>query len=83
MTSKDDAAFQQPSTENPFHGYLTKRQFCESVPGGPISERTADRWHIHRIGPPRVKFGIRVLYPVEGVRRWLESQTTETLRGAR
>ena len=36
---------------NPFSDYLTKQQFCRAVPGGPISERTADRWHVL---PPKV-----------------------------
>jgi len=68
------------TTENPFSNYLTKKQFCKAIPGGPISERTADRWHVLRIGPPRVKCGRTVLDEVGCVKRWLEERTQEPLR---
>ena len=66
---------------NPFSDYLTKQQFCRAVPGG-ISERTVDRWHVLRIGPPRVKVGRTVLFSAEGVKKWLEERTQGTLREA-
>lgn len=69
------------ANNNPFDDYATKAEFCEMVPGGPISERTADRWHALRVGPPRVKCGRKILYPKQGVREWLESRTQSTLRG--
>ena len=68
---------------NPFSDYLTKQQFCSAVPGGPISERTADRWHVLRVGPPRVKCGRTVLYPAAGVKKWLEERTQAPPREAR
>ena len=70
------------TTQNPFANYLSKKQFCKAIPGGPISERTADRWQVLRIGPPRVKVGRTVLYPAEGVKTWLEERTQGTLREA-
>lgn len=63
------------TTNTPFDEYLTKQQLCEAIPGGPVSERTVDRWHTLRVGPPRVKVGRKVLYSKQGVRRWLESKT--------
>ena len=66
--------------DSPFNDYLTKQQFCAAVPGGPISERTADRWDALRVGPPRVKCGRKVLYSKHDVRQWLESRTQRPLR---
>ena len=39
-----------------------------------VSERTIHRWHVMRIGPPRVTIGRTVLYRRESVRQWLESR---------
>ena len=69
-------------SENPFEDYTTKQEFCRLVPGGPISERTADRWHALRIGPPRVKCGRKILYSKHAIREWLESKTQGPLRKA-
>ena len=73
---------QNMGEQGPFDDYLTKQQFCAAVPGGPISERTADRWHALRVGPPRVKCGRKVLYSKLGVKGWLESRTQAPVRFA-
>ena len=36
-----------------------------------VSPRTIHRWHVMRIGPPRVTIGRTVLYRRESVRQWL------------
>lgn len=59
--------------------YLTREQLRDAAPGRP-SLRTLARWHTQRIGPPRVTIGRTILYPQEGLRRWLESLTQEPLR---
>ena len=59
---------------NPFSDYLTKQEFCAVVPGGPVSERTVDRWHTLRTGPKRSKVGRTVVYSRDAVRRWLEER---------
>ena len=59
-----------------FDEYLSKSEFCESFPGGAISERTADRWHTLRIGPPRIKLNKRVVYRRADVDRWIEEQAS-------
>ena len=64
----------------PFDDYLTKQQFCSAAPGGQISERTADRWHTLRIGPPRVKCGRRVLYSKKAVLEWLTANVQAPVR---
>ena len=57
-----------------FSDFLTKGQFCDAVPGGPISTRTADRWHTLRTGPPRIKVGRTILYRKQDVEAWLTSR---------
>ena len=54
--------------------YLTEDEFAAAVRR---DKRTLRRWHARREGPPRVKAGSRILYPKDGVRRWLESKTVE------
>lgn len=62
--------------QNPFSTFLTKQEFCELVPGG-ITQRTADRWHEMRMGPPRVRIGGKVLYPLDGIEKWLAGQRAQ------
>ena len=38
------------------------------------SERTLDRWHALRMGPPRTLIGRDIYYRRDAVKRWLESQ---------
>jgi hypothetical protein len=35
------------------------------------SERTLDRWHALRFGPPRIQLGKTILYPRAGFLEWL------------
>ena len=65
----------------PFADYLTKQQFCAAVPGGPISERTADRWHTQRTGPKRLKVGRTVVYHRRDVEKWLAAQADRGIGG--
>jgi predicted DNA-binding transcriptional regulator AlpA len=39
-----------------------------------VSWRTLHRWHVERLGPPRVVVGRTVLYRRESVRQWLLSR---------
>ena len=36
-----------------------------------VSERTLDRWHALRIGPPRIRMGRRILYRRQALENWL------------
>ncbi len=45
-----------------------------------VSTRTLHRWHVLRIGPPRVAIGRTVLYRRESVRQWLESREESRTR---
>ena len=38
------------------------------------SERTLDRWHQFRIGPPRSRIGNLVIYRRDALHHWLRSQ---------
>lgn len=58
--------------EGLFNDYMTKQEFCDSIPGGPIAPNTADHWHRHKIGPPRIRIGNVILYPKAGVQEWLD-----------
>jgi predicted DNA-binding transcriptional regulator AlpA len=50
-------------------GYLEKRMLAAQLGCSP---RTLDRWHVRRVGPPRVALGRRILYRVDSVRAWLQ-----------
>lgn len=49
-------------------GYLTPRQMAKELG---ISQRTLERWHQFRHGPPRVILGRTRFYRLESVRAWL------------
>jgi|GEM_PF-3566129 len=65
------------SSQGLFADYLTKKEFCAAVPGGPIAERTADHRHARRIGPPRIRVSNVVLYPKARVQAWLDRRLAE------
>ena len=50
-------------------GYLSKSELAGQLNR---SERTLDRWHELRVGPPRVVIGRTVLYRIEAVLEWLQ-----------
>ena len=51
-------------------GYRTETELaCELN----RSTKTLQRWRRERIGPPWVKVGNLILYPVNGFRVWLEN----------
>ena len=52
-------------------GYLTKPELAKELNK---SIRTLDRLERQRIGPPRTRIGRSILYRLEGVREWLQSQ---------
>ena len=60
-------------------GYKTLDEFAAFVER---DKRTLHRWHARRIGPPRVKCGSKILYPVDGIKKWLESRTVHPIKGA-
>ncbi len=45
-----------------------------------VSPRTLDRWHVLRIGPPRIKIGGRVRYRLTAIQEWLRSCETADLK---
>ena len=52
---------------------LVDRQEAANLLG--VSPRTLDRWHLLRVGPPRIALGgHKVRYRVGALRAWLESQ---------
>jgi predicted DNA-binding transcriptional regulator AlpA len=52
-------------------GYLRREELAQQLG---LSPRTIDRWEALRKGPPRVCVGRTVLYNVDSVREWLQSQ---------
>ena len=52
-------------------GFLSKHQLAAELNK---STRTLDRWHLERIGPPRLKLGKSVFYKADSVRTWFEAQ---------
>jgi hypothetical protein len=57
--------------------YLTSARLA-SVLG--LTERTLSRWHTRRVGPPRIKIGRLVLFPVEKLPIWFSTRETQPAR---
>jgi predicted DNA-binding transcriptional regulator AlpA len=66
------------STASLLSDYLDKHSFCAELG---ISERTADRWHVLRTGPPRTKAGKKVLYRKSAISEWLKGHEHGSERG--
>ncbi|WP_420558843.1 helix-turn-helix transcriptional regulator [Roseovarius sp.] len=45
-----------------------------------ISNRTLSRWHLQRVGPPRIKIGGRVLYRRCALLEWLKGNEQAPVR---
>ena len=58
-------------------GFLRREQLAEQLEK---SERTLDRWHALRIGPPRICIGRTIFYDIRSVRAWLSSREQRTFR---
>ena len=63
----------QPMTGIPLLGddYLTQQDLARELH---VSVRTIARWHVERIGPPRIVVGRLLLYRRAAIREWLESR---------
>jgi hypothetical protein len=42
--------------------------------------RTLRKWRERRTGPPWIKFGKAILYPIDGFEAWLRAQVQEPVR---
>ena len=62
--------------ENPIEAYMSKAEFCSALQ---INPRTAERWHLRRIGPTRVRVSKKIYYKRSTVADWLERQTEDTV----
>ena len=72
----------QPITSIPLLGddYLTQQDLARELH---VSVRTLARWHVERIGPPRIVVGRLLLYRRVAVREWLESREEQPRRKGR
>jgi len=72
----------QPITGIPLLGddYLTQQDLARELH---VSVRTIARWHVERIGPPRIVVGRLLLYRRAAVREWLESREEQPHRRGR
>jgi hypothetical protein len=60
--------------------YVTPARLAEMLH---VSQRTLCRWHVSRMGPPRVTVGRMILYSIDELSNWLSAQQTETMRPRR
>jgi DNA-binding transcriptional regulator YiaG len=60
--------------------YLTQQDLARELH---VSVRTLARWHVERIGPPRIVVGRLLLYRRATIRDWLESREEQPRRKAR
>jgi hypothetical protein len=49
--------------------YLTTEEVCDRY-RGEVSLGTLRNWRAQRVGPPFIKIGKSVLYPVQGLDEW-------------
>ena len=57
--------------------YLTPAEVADILG---VSERTLNRWHSLRQGPPRCKIGRAVRYVASSVAAWMAAQEVQPLR---
>jgi hypothetical protein len=71
-----------PMTGIPLLGddYLTQQDLARELH---VSVRTIARWHVERIGPPRIVVGRLLLYRRVTIRQWLESREEQPHRKGR
>lgn len=62
---------QAASSATLLDGYLRPAEVAREIG---CNLRTLSRWHRLRIGPPRIKVGRLILYPVAAFREWLASR---------
>jgi hypothetical protein len=60
--------------------YLTQQDLARELN---VSVRTIARWHVERIGPPRIVVRRLLLYRRAAVREWLESREEQPRRRGR
>ena len=60
--------------------YLTKSQAAAELG---VTDRTLNRWHTERIGPPRTKIGARIYYRREAVAEWVRNREVVPAREKR
>jgi hypothetical protein len=68
------------STANPLEGYLPDAELAK-VRG--VKERALRAERQRGDGPPFVKMGKQVLYPIEGFREWLKARERHPVRSTR
>ena len=64
-------------TADPFAGYLPEDQIAEKRK---VSKRTLRSERQRGDGPPHVKVGKRIYYPLDGFRDWLKARTHQPVR---
>lgn len=67
MRALDHAVTQRLS-----HTFVTPAQVVAMLPG--ITLRTLSMWRYRQIGPPYRKLGARIVYPLDELDDWVESQ---------
>ena len=58
-------------------GYVTADDLAAALL---VTPKTLRNWHTARSGPPFVRIGRRVLYPVAGVQEWIASTLVMPVR---
>lgn len=61
--------------------YLDPRSVSEFLGG--VSTKTLSNWRVSGFGPPFVKIGRAVRYPLDDLRRWLRARTVRNTAEAR
>ena len=62
-------AGQAQSQNTAFREMLDRKETADLLG---VSPRTLDRWHLLRVGPPRIVVGRQVRYKLSSVQRWLD-----------
>lgn len=62
--------------QRPIHDLLDRHEAARLLG---ISPRTLDRWHLLRVGPPRIRYGRTVRYRGSAIEQWLQDHETAIL----
>jgi hypothetical protein len=78
------ALVRESNPSEPLAGYWTKPEVAAKLR---TTTRTLDRWHVERIGPPRISVGNRrsrtILYKISELLAWLDAQQQRPVRPCR
>jgi hypothetical protein len=70
----DAQATQVTAKPNPLAGYYTEAELSDLLKKG---QRTLRNWRLAKEGPPSAELGRTIVYPIDGVQKWLAKRVAQ------